>query len=45
MVEVWKDIKDYESIYQVSMDGKVRRIKRSAGARIKELKSFIRMGY
>ena len=42
---VWKCVEGYEGVYQVSMDGKVRRIKQSPGAKIKELTPYKREGY
>jgi hypothetical protein len=45
MKEIWKDIEGYVGLYQVSNLGRVRRTRVSAGARIKTLVPFNRVGY
>ena len=44
MKEVWKDIKDYESLYQVSNLGNVRSLDKILKAYIKNQKNIIRKG-
>ena len=42
-MEVWKDIKNYEGIYQVSNKGKVRSLNRKEKCNLND-KFFIRKG-
>lgn len=44
MKEIWKDIKDYEGIYQVSNFGNVRVLDRIVNSGIKHNKTVIRKG-
>jgi hypothetical protein len=45
MSEVWKDIKGYEGIYQVSNKGRVKRIKVSTGANLRTIRPSLSAGY
>jgi hypothetical protein len=45
MKEIWKDIKNYEELYQISNFGRIKRLKNNRTMKEKILKPYINNGY